>query len=177
MRAERTLHGHLSVLLSNPRSEGRPTRVEAAVGVTSGRVSRGKPYPVPIDRRPSFDGARGGKERSHGDQTMRAVAWQGIGDVRVDVVPDPVIEEPTDAIVRITSSAICGSDLHLYSVLPMFMERGDILGHEPMGIVEEVGADVEHIRPGDRVVVPFNISCGHCFMCSQKLSDQCETTQ
>jgi threonine dehydrogenase-like Zn-dependent dehydrogenase len=108
---------------------------------------------------------------------MRALTWHGNEDVRVDTVPDPKIEEPTDAIVRITSTAICGSDLHLYSVLGMWIEEGDVLGHEPMGIVEEVGPDVEHIAPGDRVVMPFNISCGHCFMCDRDLYAQCETTQ
>ncbi|MGH9279678.1 MAG: zinc-dependent alcohol dehydrogenase [Acidimicrobiales bacterium] len=108
---------------------------------------------------------------------MRAVTWHGIEHVSVDTVPDPVIREPTDAIVRITSTAICGSDLHLYRVLPMFLEDGDILGHEPMGIVEDVGAEVTHIRPGDRVVIPFNISCGDCFMCDRQLYAQCETTQ
>jgi threonine dehydrogenase-like Zn-dependent dehydrogenase len=97
--------------------------------------------------------------------------------VRVDGVPDPTIQEPTDAIVRVTSTAICGSDLHLYTVLGMFLEEGDILGHEPMGIVEEVGPDVRHIGPGDRVVIPFNIVCGHCFMCHLGLFAQCETTQ
>src|SRR5436190_194774 len=108
---------------------------------------------------------------------MKAVAWHGKRDVRVDTVPDPAIQEPTDAIVRITSTAICGSDLHLYEVLGPFIEPGDILGHEPMGIVEEVGGEVTHIAPGDRVVIPFNVSCGHCFMCSQGLQSQCETTQ
>ena len=108
---------------------------------------------------------------------MRAVAYHGKRDVRVDTVPDPTIKEPTDAIVRITSTGICGSDLHLYEVLGAFMDEGDILGHEPMGIVEEVGSEVTHIKPGDRVVIPFNISCGHCFMCSQRLFSQCETTQ
>ncbi|GAB3212674.1 zinc-dependent alcohol dehydrogenase [Marinactinospora thermotolerans] len=108
---------------------------------------------------------------------MKAVTWQGKEDVRVTDVADPVIEEPTDAIVRITSTAICGSDLHLYSVLTMFMEPGDILGHEPMGIVEEVGSEVDGLRPGDRVVVPFNISCGHCHMCRMAYYAQCETTQ
>ena len=108
---------------------------------------------------------------------MKAVAWHGTEDVRVDNVPDPTIQEPTDAIVRITSTAICGSDLHLYDVLGMFLEEGDILGHEPMGVVEEVGPDVTHIKPGDRVVMPFNISCGHCFMCDRDLYAQCETTQ
>jgi threonine dehydrogenase-like Zn-dependent dehydrogenase len=108
---------------------------------------------------------------------MKAVAWHGKRDVRVDTVPDPSIELPTDAIVRITTTAICGSDLHLYEVLGPFMEEGDILGHEPMGIVEEVGSAVENLTPGDRVVLPFQISCGHCFMCEQDLQTQCETTQ
>ncbi|HEX2729451.1 MAG TPA: alcohol dehydrogenase catalytic domain-containing protein, partial [Rubrobacteraceae bacterium] len=97
--------------------------------------------------------------------------------MRVDNVPDPIIQQPTDAIVRITSTAICGSDLHLYKVLTPLMREGDIIGHEPMGIVEEVGRDVEHIKPGDRVVVPFNISCGHCYFCDQDLYSQCETTR
>ena len=108
---------------------------------------------------------------------MRAVVWHGNEDVRVDTVPDPSLEEPTDAIVRVTSSGICGSDLHLYAVLGMFMEEGDILGHEPVGIVEEVGAEVTHVEPGDRVVIPFNIVCGHCWMCERGLYAQCETTQ
>jgi threonine dehydrogenase-like Zn-dependent dehydrogenase len=108
---------------------------------------------------------------------MKAVTFHGKRDVRVDEVPDPRIEQPTDAIVRITSSGICGSDLHLYEVLGPFMNEGDILGHEPMGIVEEVGPEVTHIKPGDRVVIPFNISCGHCYMCDQALYSQCETTQ
>ncbi|HEY6399589.1 MAG TPA: alcohol dehydrogenase catalytic domain-containing protein, partial [Solirubrobacteraceae bacterium] len=108
---------------------------------------------------------------------MKAVTYHGKRDVRVDNVPDPAIELPTDAIVRVTSSGICGSDLHLYEVLGPFMGEGDILGHEPMGIVEEVGSEVVHIKPGDRVVIPFNISCGHCFMCQQHLYSQCETTQ
>jgi threonine dehydrogenase-like Zn-dependent dehydrogenase len=108
---------------------------------------------------------------------MKAVVWHGKEDVRVDNVPDPMIQEPTDAVVRITSTAICGSDLHLYSMLGPLMREGDILGHEPMGIVEEVGTAVEHIRPGDRVVVPFNISCGHCYFCDRQLYSQCETTR
>ncbi|MEU4674814.1 zinc-dependent alcohol dehydrogenase [Amycolatopsis sp. NPDC023774] len=108
---------------------------------------------------------------------MKAVTWHGKRDVRVDTVPDPKLEEPTDAIVRITSTGICGSDLHLYEVLGAFMTEGDILGHEPMGVVEEVGAAVTGINPGDRVVIPFNISCGHCWMCEQGLQSQCETTQ
>src|SRR5579871_3847563 len=108
---------------------------------------------------------------------MKAVTFHGKRDIRVDEVPDPTIEQPTDAIVRITSSGICGSDLHLYEVLGPFMDEGDILGHEPIGIVEAVGAQVSEIAPGDRVVIPFNISCGHCYMCDQKLYSQCETTQ
>jgi threonine dehydrogenase-like Zn-dependent dehydrogenase len=108
---------------------------------------------------------------------MRALTWQGTGKVSVETVPDPVLQEPTDAIVRMTSTAICGSDLHLYDVLGMYLDPGDILGHEPMGIVEEVGAEVTHIKPGDRVVIPFNISCGHCWMCRRGYFAQCETTQ
>jgi threonine dehydrogenase-like Zn-dependent dehydrogenase len=108
---------------------------------------------------------------------MKAVQWHGKRDVRVGEVPDPRIEQPTDAIVRITSTGLCGSDLHLYEVLGPFMEPGDILGHEPMGIVEEVGSDVGDLAPGDRVVVPFNISCGSCVMCTSGLQSQCETTQ
>jgi threonine dehydrogenase-like Zn-dependent dehydrogenase len=108
---------------------------------------------------------------------MKALTFHGKRDVRVDEVPDPKIEQPTDAVVRITSTAICGSDLHLYEVLGMFIEEGDILGHEPMGIVEEVGSEVSQIKEGDRVVIPFNISCGECWMCKEKLFAQCETTQ
>jgi threonine dehydrogenase-like Zn-dependent dehydrogenase len=108
---------------------------------------------------------------------MKAVVWHGTEDVRVDSVPDPGIQEPTDALIRVTSSGICGSDLHLYKVLGMFMEEGDILGHEPMGIVEEVGDAVTEIKPGDRVVIPFNIACGRCWMCERELYAQCETTQ
>jgi threonine dehydrogenase-like Zn-dependent dehydrogenase len=108
---------------------------------------------------------------------MKAVTFHGKRDVRVDQVPDPKIEEPTDAIIRVTSTGICGSDLHLYEVMGAFMDEGDILGHEPMGIVEEVGSGVTHIKAGDRVVIPFNVSCGHCYMCDQNLFSQCETTQ
>ncbi len=108
---------------------------------------------------------------------MKAVTWHAKRDVRVDEVADPRIQESTDAIIKITSTAICGSDLHLYEVLGPYLTEGDILGHEPMGIVEEVGPDVQHIAPGDRVVVPFNISCGRCTMCSEGLQSQCETTQ
>ncbi|MEA2123400.1 MAG: hypothetical protein QOI80_182 [Solirubrobacteraceae bacterium] len=108
---------------------------------------------------------------------MKAVTWHGKRDVRVDDVPDPTIQEPTDAVIRITTTAICGSDLHLYEVLTPFMGEGDVLGHEPMGIVEEVGSAVTAIKPGDRVVIPFQISCGDCFMCTQGLQTQCEETQ
>src|SRR3712207_854254 len=97
--------------------------------------------------------------------------------MRVDNVPDPSIQEPTDVIVRITSSGICGSDLHPYEVLGPFMTEGDIMGHEPMGIVEEVGSAITNVQPGDRVVMPFQMSCGHCFMCNEQLFTQCETTQ
>ncbi|MDQ2852538.1 MAG: glutathione-dependent formaldehyde dehydrogenase [Actinomycetota bacterium] len=108
---------------------------------------------------------------------MRALTWQGKENVSVETVPDPRIQEPTDAIIKVTSTAICGSDLHLYSVLGAFLHPGDVLGHETMGVVQEVGADVHHIAPGDRVVIPFNISCGHCWMCKRGLMAQCETTQ
>jgi threonine dehydrogenase-like Zn-dependent dehydrogenase len=108
---------------------------------------------------------------------MRAVVWHGKEDVRVDDAPDPRIEEPTDAVIRVTSTAICGSDLHLYSKLWPALKEGDILGHEAMGIVEEVGPDVTHIRAGDRVVIPFNIACGQCWQCKDAMYSQCDTTQ
>ncbi len=108
---------------------------------------------------------------------MKALTWHGRRDVRVETVPDPVIQQPTDAIVRITSTAICGSDLHLYEVMGAFIDEGDVLGHEPLGVVEAVGDEVTNISVGDRVVVPFNISCGSCYMCQQGLQSQCETTQ
>jgi len=108
---------------------------------------------------------------------MKAITWQGKRDVRYVDVPDPKIEEGTDAVIKVTSTNICGSDLHLYEVLGAFMDAGDVLGHEAMGIVEEVGDQVTALRPGDRVVIPFQMSCGHCFMCNQQLYTQCETTQ
>ncbi|TMR98739.1 zinc-dependent alcohol dehydrogenase [Nonomuraea basaltis] len=108
---------------------------------------------------------------------MKAVTWHGKRDVRVENVPDPAIKEPNDAVIKVTSSGICGSDLHLYEVLGPFMAEGDILGHEPMGIVEEVGSAISNIKPGDRVVIPFNIACGHCHMCGMEFYAQCETTQ
>jgi threonine dehydrogenase-like Zn-dependent dehydrogenase len=86
---------------------------------------------------------------------VKAVVWHGKEDVRVENVADPQLREPTDAIIRVTSTAICGSDLHLYAKLGPVMRKGDVLGHEAMGVVEEVGSAVEHIRPGDRVVVPL----------------------
>lgn len=108
---------------------------------------------------------------------MKAVTWQGKRSVEVTEVPDPRIEQPTDAVIKVTSTNICGSDLHLYEVLGAFMTPGDVLGHEAMGIVEAVGPDVQNLAPGDRVVVPFQISCGHCWMCTRDLPTQCETTQ
>ncbi|MCT9092480.1 glutathione-dependent formaldehyde dehydrogenase [Streptomyces sp. ASQP_92] len=108
---------------------------------------------------------------------MRALTWHGKRDVRVDTVPDPTIRDADDVIVQVTTTGLCGSDLHLYEVLGPFLDPGDILGHEPMGIVQEVGPDVTTLKPGDRVVIPFNVSCGTCFMCDQGLQSQCETTQ
>lgn len=108
---------------------------------------------------------------------MRAVTWQGKRTVRVDTVPDPTIEEPSDAIVEVSTTNICGSDLHLYEVLGAFMDPGDILGHEPMGTVVEVGSEAGTLKIGDRVVIPFQIACGRCVMCRCGLPTQCETTQ
>jgi threonine dehydrogenase-like Zn-dependent dehydrogenase len=97
--------------------------------------------------------------------------------VRVEEVPDPVIQEPTDAIIKVTTTNICGSDLHLYEVLGPFMRPGDVLGHEAMGEVVEVGSAVTELAVGDRVVIPFQVSCGSCWMCREQLYSQCETTQ
>lgn len=108
---------------------------------------------------------------------MKAVTWQAHNEVEVTDVPDPHIEDPTDAVIRVTSTAICGSDLHLYGVLAPYLSPGDVLGHEAMGVVEEVGSDTGDLQVGDRVVVPFNISCGRCWMCERGLQSQCETTQ
>ena len=107
---------------------------------------------------------------------MRALCWHGKFDVRVDTVPDPVIQEQTDAIIKITSTAICGSDLHLYDGYMVEMEKGDVLGHEPMGIVVEVGSAVTKLKKGDRVVVPFVIACGQCFFCTKQLFACCDAT-
>ncbi len=108
---------------------------------------------------------------------MKAVTWHGRRDVRVDSVPDPAIREPTDVLVEVTTTGLCGSDLHLYEVLGAFLDEGDILGHEAMGVVRETGPAVHAVDPGDRVVVPFNVSCGTCPTCVQGLQSQCETTQ
>ena len=107
---------------------------------------------------------------------MKALVWHGKGDVRCDEVPDPKIENPGDMIVKITTTAICGSDLHLFDGYMPAMEEGDILGHEPMGIVVEVGSSVKNFKPGDRVVVPFTIACGTCFFCKKELYSCCDTT-
>jgi threonine dehydrogenase-like Zn-dependent dehydrogenase len=145
-------------------------------------------YPA---RRPGIDGVRrrsqrrrfcdppsGSRQRPRQEGSdVKALTWHGNHDVRVEDVRDPTIEQPTDAVIAVTSSGICGSDLHLYEVLGAFIDPGDILGHEPMGIVQEVGADVTHIKPGDRVVIPFNVSCGSCYTCGKGLQSQCETTQ
>lgn len=108
---------------------------------------------------------------------MKAVTWQGRRKIEVATVPDPQIVEPTDAVIKVTTTGLCGSDLHLYEVLGPFLDAGDILGHEPMGVVAEVGPRARDLRVGDRVVVPFNVSCGTCFMCERGLHSQCETTQ
>jgi threonine dehydrogenase-like Zn-dependent dehydrogenase len=108
---------------------------------------------------------------------MRALTWHGKRDVRITDVPDPTIEAPTDIVIRVTSSGLCGSDLHLYEVMEPFLDAGSILGHEPMGVVEAVGPAITNLAVGDRVVIPFNIACGSCWMCGQGLQSQCETTQ
>jgi threonine dehydrogenase-like Zn-dependent dehydrogenase len=107
---------------------------------------------------------------------MKALCWHGKEDVRVDQVPDPSIQDPRDVIVRITATAICGSDLHLYDGYMPTMEKGDVLGHEPMGEVVEVGSAVTKLRRGDRVVVPFTISCGSCFFCQRGMFSLCDTS-
>jgi threonine dehydrogenase-like Zn-dependent dehydrogenase len=105
---------------------------------------------------------------------MRALCWHGKSDVRCETVPDPRIEHPRDAIVKVTACAICGSDLHLYDGYMPSMEKGDVLGHETMGEVVEVGAEVKNLKPGDRVVIPFNISCGDCFFCKKGMWSLCD---
>lgn len=108
---------------------------------------------------------------------MKALTWQGTGKVSVENVPDATIIDPTDVVIRVTSAAICGSDLHLLSVLGPFMHKDDVMGHETMGVVVAVGGEVRSLREGDRVVIPFVIACGHCYMCQRGLTSQCETTQ
>ena len=107
---------------------------------------------------------------------MKAVCWQGTHDVQVETVPDPEILNPRDAIVRVTLTAICGSDLHLYDGLIPTMKHGDVLGHEFMGEVVDVGRDVQNLAVGDRVVVPFTISCGRCFYCEKGLWSLCDNS-
>jgi threonine dehydrogenase-like Zn-dependent dehydrogenase len=107
---------------------------------------------------------------------MKAVCWHGVHDVRVETVPDPRIINPRDAIIKITASAICGSDLHLYDGYIPSMQSGDILGHEFMGEVVEAGPGVSNLKIGDRVVVPFTISCGSCFFCERQLWSACDNS-
>ena len=107
---------------------------------------------------------------------MKALTWHGQGDVRVDNVPDPKIEDPGDVVIKVTSTAICGSDLHLFDGFVPMMKEGDIIGHEPMGIVEDVGSSVTKLKKGDRVVVPFTISCGHCWFCDQTMFSLCDNS-
>ncbi len=105
---------------------------------------------------------------------MKALTWHGKGDIRCDSVPDPKIEDGRDAIIKVTACAICGSDLHIYGGIIPGMEHGDVLGHETMGEVVEVGAGVGNLKVGDRVVVPFTISCGECFFCTRGFYSGCE---
>ncbi len=107
---------------------------------------------------------------------MRAVCWNGKHDIRTENVPDPEILNPRDAIVRVTLTAICGSDLHLYDGYTPTMKSGDILGHEFMGEIVEVGSGVKNLRQGDRVVVPFNIACGKCFFCARNMWSCCDNS-
>src|SRR5690606_7919532 len=105
---------------------------------------------------------------------MRALTYHGTRDVRVESVPDPVIQEADDVILRVTATAICGSDLHLYRGKIPATEQGDIFGHEYMGVVEEVGPEVTSVKKGDRVIIPFVIACGYCFLCVHELIAACE---
>ncbi len=107
---------------------------------------------------------------------MKALCWYGKNDVQVSQVPDPKILNPRDAIIKITSTAICGSDLHLYDGFIPTMEKGDILGHEFMGEVVELGSAVKNLKIGDRVVVPFTIACGNCFFCQNNLWSLCDNS-
>ena len=107
---------------------------------------------------------------------MKALAWHGKGDIRCEEVPDPKIEHPRDAIIKVTACAICGSDLHIYGGIIPEMKRGDVLGHENMGEVVEVGSENKKLKVGDRVVVPFTIACGECFFCRNGFYSGCERT-
>src|SRR5688500_10748381 len=107
---------------------------------------------------------------------MKAVCWFGKNDVRVEQVPDPELINPRDAIIKITSTAICGSDLHLYNGFIPTMRKGDILGHEFMGVVEEIGNEVKTLKCGDRVVIPFTIACGRCVFCTKELWSLCDNS-
>src|SRR5438105_3365246 len=107
---------------------------------------------------------------------MRAITWQGTKDVKVETVPDPEIINPRDAVIRVTLSAICGSDLHLYNGWNPAMKKGDILGHEFMGEVVDVGPMVKRLAVGDKVVIPFDIACGECFFCKQSLFSLCDNS-
>src|SRR3954454_8236672 len=159
---------------------GHPLRIPGPPGAHTRPTGR-RAYPARrlfLLRRPTA--ARRTVTRHEGrgsDHTMKAITWQGKRDVRYVDVPDPKIEEGTDAVIKVTSTNICGSDLHLYEVLGAFMDAGDVLGHEAMGIVEEVGSAVTAIKPSDRVVIPSQMSCGDCFTCNDGLYSQCETTQ
>ena len=110
------------------------------------------------------------------DDTMKGLTWHGKGDIRCETIPDPKIEHPRDAIIKVTACAICGSDLHIYDGVIPSMEQGDVLGHETMGEVVEVGAENSALKVGDRVVVPFTISCGECFFCKRGFFSGCERT-
>ena len=107
---------------------------------------------------------------------MRAVTFQGKEKIAVTTVPDPKIMEPTDVIIRVTSTAICGSDLHLYHHGNLVLDDDYVIGHEPMGVVEEVGPDVKNLKVGDRIVVPFNVSCGHCHFCENDMESQSDNS-
>src|SRR5215204_5275762 len=110
------------------------------------------------------------------ENVIKALCWYGTNDVRIDTVPDPKILDPRDAVVKITSTAICGFDLHLYDGFMPTMEKGDVLGHENMGKIVEVGSAVKNLKQGDRVIVPFTISCGGCSFCQKGLFSLCDTS-
>src|SRR5947209_9091647 len=115
-------------------------------------------------------------QSNRGVLTMKALCWHGKGDMRCDTVPDPGIEHPRDPIIKVTACAICGSDLHIYDGMIPTMERGDVIGHETMGEVAEIGAENTKLKIGDRVVVPFTIACGECFFCKRGFFPGCERT-